>query len=152
MCTRYLDTTLSKAQMSALPTPVSSSKHRRPFRRSDVPISPARARDILLSRARVTNLGFLVLAVFAFLSFMYNLSFYFSYARIPWDAPPESILSTISRSAGSSSIDHLIIVPGHSIWTGFDPALRLNEDQWILETYQQGGGRVEAFVSHIVRG
>lgn len=138
--------------MSTLPTPVSSSKHRRPFRRSDVPITPARVLDILLSRARVTNLGFLVLAVFAVISIIYNLSFHFSGPRRPWDAPPESILSTISRSAGSSNIDHLIIVPGHSIWTGSDPSLRYNEDQWILETYQQGGGRVEAFVSHIVRG
>ncbi|KAG6821023.1 hypothetical protein H0H93_007913 [Arthromyces matolae] len=40
----------------------------------------------------------------------------------------------------------------HAIWKGIDPDLRLNEDQWILEPYQTGGGRVSAFFAHILRG
>lgn len=138
--------------MSILPGPASYSKQRRVFRRSNVPISQTRTLDILFSRARITNLGFLVLASFAFVSFIYNLYLYSSRIRGSSAHSPHSILSTLSRPKGISDIDHLIIVPGHSIWTGSDPALKATEDQWLLEPYQEGGGRVAAFLSHIVRG
>ncbi|KAJ8521192.1 hypothetical protein ONZ45_g2079 [Pleurotus djamor] len=52
----------------------------------------------------------------------------------------------------SSALKHLIIVPGHSIWRGASAADRLNEDDWILEPYQRGGGRVAAFYDHIAKG
>ncbi|KAF7975048.1 hypothetical protein HWV62_10539 [Athelia sp. TMB] len=137
--------------MSGLPTPA-SSKQRRVFRRSNIPVSQTRALDILFARARVTNLGFLALAIFAILSFIYNLSYHFSYAQGQWGVRPESIFQTLPHFAKNLGLDHLIIVPGHSIWTGTDPSLKLDEDQWLLEPYQKGGGRIDAFVSHIARG
>ncbi|KAF7984264.1 hypothetical protein HWV62_16108 [Athelia sp. TMB] len=137
--------------MSGLPTPA-SSKQRRVFRRSNIPVSQTRALDILFARARVTNLGFLALAIFAILSFIYNLSYHFSYAQGQWGVRPESIFQTLPHYAKNLGLDHLIIVPGHSIWTGTDPSLKLDEDQWLLEPYQKGGGRIDAFVSHIARG
>ena len=42
------------------------------------------------------------------------------------------------------------MVPGHAIWKGTTLEARLDEDQWILEPYQHGGGRVAAFFKHIV--
>lgn len=49
-------------------------------------------------------------------------------------------------------LNHLIIVPGHAIWKGGDPRLRLDNDQWLLEPYQKSGRRVAAFFAHIERG
>jgi len=136
---------------SILPTPVSSSKQRRVFRRNP-PVSQRQALDILLTRARVTNLGLIILSFFAALSFIFNLSFYFSHPQDPVHSPPKSILSTLSRSALIPGLNHLIIVPGHSIWTGSNPHLIGNEDEWMLEPYQKGGESVSTFVNHISRG
>lgn len=138
--------------LSDLPAPVSYSKHRRIFRRN-APVTTHRTIDVLLARARVTNLGFIILSSFAVLSFLYNLHLHFSYyPPESWRAPPLSITSTLSRPKSFRELNHLIIVPGHSIWKGSDPDLRLDEDEWLLEPYQKGGGRVSAFVSHIARG
>ncbi|CAA7259181.1 unnamed protein product [Cyclocybe aegerita] len=41
------------------------------------------------------------------------------------------------------------MVPCHAIWKGSDSWL--NEDDWILESYQKGPGRVKAFYEHIAR-
>lgn len=136
-----------------LPTHV-SSQQRRSFTRNS--IGHRRTIDLLLARARVTNLGFLLLVSFAALSFLYNLSFYFSSPHSTTQKldgnshnPPSSILSTISHD---QTLQNLIIVPGHGIWKGGNPEQRLNEDEWILEPYQKGGTRVSAFFSHISQG
>ncbi|THH26675.1 hypothetical protein EUX98_g7517 [Antrodiella citrinella] len=116
--------------------------------------------DILLTRARVTNLGFLILAAFAVLSFLVNLSYYFSEpsggsiakALDAFGHAPDSILATIHRDDALKGLNHLIVVPGHGIWKGWSKDQALAEDKWILEQYQQGGGRVQAWVSHIETG
>lgn len=112
----------------------------------------------------MTNLGLLLLASVAALSFLLNVVFYLSSGgdhgrslkkpppKTSPHAKPSSILSTIQRDPALSSLSHLIIVPGHAIWKGTDPARRLDEDDWVLEPYQHGGGRVDAFYDHIATG
>ncbi|KAH9858594.1 hypothetical protein C2E23DRAFT_799272, partial [Lenzites betulinus] len=41
------------------------------------------------------------------------------------------------------------MVPGHAIWKGASLDARFDEDQWVLEPYQRGGGRIAAFFKHI---
>lgn len=125
--------------------------------------SRRRLRDVLLTRARITNLGFLLLATCAGLSLLVNLSYYLSSSSrsplasyydgdIESHATPRSILDTVERDAALHGLDHLVVVPGHAIWRGTDPLRVLNEDDWLLESYQKGGGRVEAFYNHVARG
>ncbi|EIN12102.1 hypothetical protein PUNSTDRAFT_99521 [Punctularia strigosozonata HHB-11173 SS5] len=69
-----------------------------------------------------------------------------------YDQPYLERIHSIARPEWTDLINHLVIVPGHAIWTGTDPRMRLSESEWVLEPYQQGGGRIRAFFSHIVRG
>ncbi|EJF60459.1 hypothetical protein BD309DRAFT_931037 [Dichomitus squalens] len=116
-------------------------------------------RDVLLTRARITNLGFLLLAGFAALSFLLNLWHYFTdlttyepqEGRGPYSAP-RGIWETLQRDKSLEEIDHLVMVPGHAIWKGMSVEERLDEDQWVLEPYQRGGGRISAFFAQIVGG
>ena len=121
-------------------------------------------RDALQSlsrRSRLTNLGVLLLAAFGFVSFLYNLSFVFSSSSsYPFSSgvgfvgytPPGSILATIRRDETLERLSHLIVVPGHAIWSGSKPHEVFDEEFWTLEDYQRGGGRVSAFVDHIKQG
>ncbi len=115
-------------------------------------------RDVLLSRARVTNLGFFLLAAFAALSFLLNVLHYFtdpsssSYDDGGRGGGPRGIWETLRRDKALDDIDHLIMVPGHAIWKGTSAEERLDEDAWVLEAYQRGGGRVAAFFRHIAGG
>ncbi|KAI0708187.1 hypothetical protein C8T65DRAFT_650315 [Cerioporus squamosus] len=140
-----------------LPLPVSftsSSRHpRRPGSRHY-----RSTRDVLLTRARITNLGFLLLAGFAAASFLLNLVWYLGgpddhayHPGGPYSAP-KGIWQTLARYHTLEDIEHLIVVPGHAIWKGTDLEARLDEDQWVLEPYQRGGGRVSAFFRHIAAG
>lgn len=138
-------------KMSILPPPISLNNPRRIFRKK-IPPNHRRTLDILLTRSRITNLGVFVLSCFAFISFVYNLTSYFSYPSPTQYTPQWSHMSTIARSPALQSLNHLIIVPGHSIWKGSNPTLRMEEDEWFLEPWQRGGGRISAFVSHITRG
>ena len=112
-----------------------------------------KTRDVLLARARVTNLGLLLLTSFCAFSFLFNLGFYLSSGSVVYswsqEIPPQSILVTIERDQKLKFLDHLVIVPGHAIWKGNDPSQALDENSWILEDYQKGGGRVTAFYNHI---
>lgn len=113
--------------------------------------------DFLLTRARVTNLGLLLLAGFATLSFLFNLGFYFSPSRRTLSSVisyvrPYGIWSTLERDETLAGLNHLVIVPGHAIWKGLDAERRFEDDEWVLEEYQRGGGRVSAFVQHITQG
>jgi len=119
------------------------------------PFSPQGTLRHLRTRSRLTNLGVLLLASFACVSFIYNLSFelsspfydaHFNYST------PSSILTTIERNETLTSLNHLIIVPGHAIWTGIRPEHVLDEEFWTLEDYQKGGGRISAFMDHIKQG
>ncbi|KAG2072261.1 hypothetical protein BDR04DRAFT_1096845 [Suillus decipiens] len=139
-----------------LPSPVSSkrgtSQHLRTFSSSDL----KRALSLLRTRSRFTNLSIIILAGCFCISFSYNLAFIFSSSLPSLVAytPPQSILSTIARDATLENLSHLVIVPGHAIWTGTQPEQVLDVDRWTLEEYQRGGGsyRISAFVEHIKRG
>jgi hypothetical protein len=115
----------------------------------------------LSGRSRLTNLGVLLLAAFGCISFLYNLAFIFSSSSTyPYPsgvgfvgyAPPDSILATIRRDETLERLSHLIVVPGHAIWSGSKRDEVLDEGTWTLEDYQRGGGRVSAFVDHIKHG
>ncbi|KAI0766845.1 hypothetical protein BD413DRAFT_141300 [Trametes elegans] len=138
-----------------LPLPVSLSSVRRDHlrRHSGGSRHYRSTRDILLTRARVTNLGFLLLAAFAAVSFLVNLAWYFSPQGDAYDGPyahPRGIWATIERDRALEGVDHLIVVPGHAIWKGSTLEARFDEDQWVLEPYQRSGGRVAAFFKHIL--
>ncbi|KAI9572340.1 hypothetical protein HD554DRAFT_1672370 [Boletus coccyginus] len=116
----------------------------------------------LSGRSRLTNLGVLLLAGFGCISFLYNFAFIFSSSTSPYSsdgyvgyAPvpaPGSILATIRRDATLERLSHLIVVPGHAVWSGSRRDEALDEGFWTLEDYQRGGGRVSAFVDHIKHG
>ncbi|TCD64737.1 hypothetical protein EIP91_003693 [Steccherinum ochraceum] len=148
-----------------LPTPISARfSQRSPKLGGGITASTAyhrhgrsRARlDVLLTRARVTNLGLILLGSFAALSFLVNLSYYLSSSCAPgvvaFGHPPGSILDTIEREDEVKGLSHLILVPGHGIWKGWNEEEKLDEEKWVLEQYQLGGGRVSAWVKHIETG
>jgi len=111
------------------------------------------SKNFLLTRSRVTNLAVFLLGVFFAVSLFLNLALYYGNGNAPtYQTEPTSILNTISRGTSIQSLDHLIIVAGHAIWTGCDANDTLHEEQWVLEERQKGGGNVEAFVSHIREG
>ncbi|KAL6305768.1 hypothetical protein BKA93DRAFT_776649 [Sparassis latifolia] len=137
-----------------LPFPVSlSGRHQYPRQKSR---SHRSTKDVLLTQSRVTNLGLLLLASLTAISLLFNLRFYFSASRnpLPYQFVPtaNSILSTIQRDRAVSVLDHLIIVPGHAVWKGTNAERKLDDDEWILEPYQRGGGPVSAFYKHITTG
>ncbi|KAH9016943.1 hypothetical protein EDB85DRAFT_2122389, partial [Lactarius pseudohatsudake] len=49
----------------------------------------------------------------------------------------------------ASGLDHLVIVPGHCIWTGAHAEDAENEDSWLLASYQRGCGHPSIFRAHI---
>ena len=134
-----------------LPTPVSYHT-----RRGSLPHSNRPLRDVLLARARVTNLGLCLLAGVVSLSLLVNLSYYFSSGPTTYLVSgtrlPHAILATVDHDSQLRSLDHLVMVPGHAIWTGSKPGRVLEEENWLLEPYQATRGRIEAFYNHVVRG
>ncbi|KAH9016947.1 hypothetical protein EDB85DRAFT_2155538 [Lactarius pseudohatsudake] len=59
----------------------------------------------------------------------------------------DGIIEALPSQPPVSGLDHLVIVPGHCIWTGAHPEDAENEDSWLLASYQ----RMRASV-HIPRG
>ncbi|KAF7321429.1 Amine oxidase [Mycena kentingensis (nom. inval.)] len=59
----------------------------------------------------------------------------------------------VNVSFKPQNFNHLIIVPGHAIWQGFDPNLRTKASEWAFESFgaNQDSDRLEVFVKHIVR-
>lgn len=51
----------------------------------------------------------------------------------------------------SSSLDHLIVVPGHAIWIGNDLERAAANDQWVLQENQKQGS-TKTFIKHITKG
>ncbi|KAF8070357.1 hypothetical protein FPV67DRAFT_1014568 [Lyophyllum atratum] len=133
-----------------LPSPITSQR-RGTYRRHAATHRKLNVLAFLFTRARITNLAFLLLALVTFVSLLYNLH-HLSLVRLPECINSSALLSTISRDLEARRLSHLIIVPGHAIWKGTNPESRLREDQWVLEPYQKGGGRISAFFAHILRG
>ena len=103
----------------------------------------------LRSRARLSNAGLFLLLSLLAVSILFNLAIYTPHHT---PDPLPHLLATIKRHGATENLTHLIIVPGHAVWTGTDPKQRLSEDQWLLESYQKGKGRLAAFFAHISRG
>ncbi|ORY89035.1 hypothetical protein BCR35DRAFT_300816 [Leucosporidium creatinivorum] len=62
---------------------------------------------------------------------------------------PLSIRATLQPS--HPELRHLIMVPGHAIWTGCDASTASQDQDWILEELQKGGD-VRAYIKHITKG
>lgn len=134
-----------------LPTPVSYHTRRGSISRSKRPL-----RDVLLTRARVTNLGLCILTCITSVSLLVNLGYYFSSDSATYlissELLPHPEISTVEHDSQLLSLNHLIMVPGHAIWKGSKPGRILDEENWLLEPYQATRGRIEAFYNHIARG
>jgi len=110
--------------------------------------------DSLTRRSRITNLGVLLISALAALSLIYNIHLWLRLASqelygLQQQPTLFSVLATIARPPVRKTLNHLIIVPCHSIWTGHDSWNR--EEDWMLESYQTGSARVQAFVQHITK-
>ncbi|KAI0259207.1 hypothetical protein BC834DRAFT_640895 [Gloeopeniophorella convolvens] len=125
-----------------LPAPVSFQRSRLTQTRS--------FSKFLRSPARLTNLSALILATLLAFSILLNLHRTgTSPQRILF---PRSILETLPSKSSALSLNHLVIVPGHGIWTGARPEDAESEDSWLLASYQRGRGRPSVFRAHIARG
>ena len=107
-----------------LPIPVGANRSRT-FRRSRS--ARQELRTFLLTRSRLTNLAFILLSCLAGVSLLLNLQLYLTSNKA---ITPHGILATISRPTAYEELDHLIMVPGHSIWKGTDPG-----EHALLPTY-----------------
>ena len=129
-----------------LPTPVSFPRHHRILTRP-----PRSFAKRLRAPARLTNCSALLLLALLTFSLLLNL-------RSLYNSPtqdtllPRSIVETLSSKPSALDLNHLVIVPGHGIWTGAHPEDAENEDEWILASYQRGRGRPSIFRAHISRG
>jgi hypothetical protein len=140
--------------MRLLPAPVTFTK-RKPFRRNPI-LFHSNVLDVLLSRTRLTNLAILLLLFVCCMSLLLNAFHMNSTTRIHHQTnqlcTSSAMYATITREEAIRGLKHLIVVPGHAIWKGGDPQLRLDDNQWVLEPYQKSRGRVAAFFAHIQRG
>ncbi|KDR75304.1 hypothetical protein GALMADRAFT_249320 [Galerina marginata CBS 339.88] len=130
-----------------LPSP-SVAKYQRKARFDTSPRK--RLLEALTRRSRLTNLGVLLLFGLCFISLLFNLRH--------WTLPPPATanqlngrisLFTVDRPSSRKNINHLIMVPCHSIWKGTNSWLE--EKDWYLEPFQKGPNRVRAFYEHIAR-
>ena len=104
--------------------------------------------ESLTRRSRITNLGVFLLASCCIISFLLNLRYWaFHHSFYPNQQSAKLQFATIDRPPTRNELDHLIVVPCHSIWRGSNSWLE--DKDWILESYQQGAGRVNAFFEHI---
>ncbi|PFH52063.1 hypothetical protein AMATHDRAFT_74551 [Amanita thiersii Skay4041] len=120
-----------------IPLPVSTPHRRFPTR--------------LYLRPNNPNTRLLLLLLFLSISLFFNVLHY-SFSSSSNVVPSPSLLATVTRDKSPELLSHLIIVPCHAVWVGMDPNLRLSEDQWLLEPYQMGSGRLAAFFAHISKG
>ncbi|TKA52109.1 hypothetical protein B0A53_04769 [Rhodotorula sp. CCFEE 5036] len=109
----------------------------------------------LTARSRATRLAVWLLGATLAVSVLLNIRF------LVWDGHrgfrervhaytvPQSVLSTIPAQA--SPLRHLVIVPGHAVWSGSDASLASRDRDWILEPMQKGGS-VRTYLKHIVKG
>ena len=143
-----------------LPAPISFTGRRRRSFTVSREIRPWR--NLLLVRSRATNLTLFLLLLLLSVSAFVHLRTWLFYPTCTADKGithatkvPKSIADTIHHSNPQNAlrkVEHLIMVPGHSIWTGSRIEEALDENFWLLESYQRGSGRVDAFVEHIRQG
>ena len=146
------DVSLARWDQPMLPSPALARYHRKPLRlvatrgghRSSLRL------ESLTSRSRMTNLGVILLASCFAISLLLNLRYwapqYFFYSN---HQSAQLQFATVDRPSTRNNLDHLIVVPCHAIWRGTDSWLE--DKDWMLESYQQGAGRVHAFYEHITR-
>ena len=129
-----------------LPSPALAGYHRKPLR-----LAGRHTRlESLSRRSRITNLGVYLLASCFAISFLLNLRYWTLHQSFYSNQQSSKLqFATIDRPITRNDLDHLIIVPCHSIWRGSNSWLE--DEDWILESYQQGAGRVNAFYEHIAR-
>ncbi|TFY78573.1 hypothetical protein EWM64_g5441 [Hericium alpestre] len=134
-----------------LPTPISAYSKRR-----DSAIRPrTRTLDSLRAPSRLTNLAALLLVSFAAVSVLLNFKHWLSphYAnKSRYCDLDASNAAVVERPPFVGNLTHLIVVPGHGIWTGAHDREVLDESSWILAPYQRGRGRPEIISEHISRG
>ncbi|GAA97517.1 uncharacterized protein L969DRAFT_119958 [Mixia osmundae IAM 14324] len=109
--------------------------------------------NLLSARARVTNLAVLVLGAITMVSLIVNISHFSAIEHdlsddLKTSRIPLSIRSTLQPAA--VQLRHMIMVPGHAIWTGSDGLRAYEDSQWVLEDMQKGG-HVKTYVKHIAR-
>lgn len=132
-----------------LPSPALTRHHRKP---PSLIATRGGRLESLTRRSRITNLGVFLLASCFVISLLLNLrywTFYHSLYPNPSQQSAKSQFATVDRPLTRKNLDHLIIVPCHSIWRGSDSWLE--DEDWILESYQRGAGRVHTFYEHIAR-
>ncbi|CAE6459224.1 unnamed protein product [Rhizoctonia solani] len=135
-----------------LPTYNSYPNYRRPpalSRHSYTPVGSLRER--LLSRSRVTNLGLVLISCVLGLSLLSNLRHAYL-SRGYTTRTFQSITDTVSYNHSEPELDHLIMVAGHAIWKGGDPASYEQDSEWVLDVAQAGRGNPKAFYAHIAKG
>ncbi|GJN92381.1 hypothetical protein Rhopal_005411-T1 [Rhodotorula paludigena] len=143
---------MTAASTSPLPLPVAQQQRRRTAATRPLAHIPLLA--LLTQRARTTNLAVALLALTAALSLLVNLrlSIGNDVFRRPSDYAalvPSSIRATLQSP--HSNLRHLVIVPGHAIWTGCDATHATQDTDWILEPMQRGGS-VKTYLKHIIKG
>ncbi|CDZ98230.1 Uncharacterized conserved protein [Phaffia rhodozyma] len=161
---------LAKPWLTASPTTYSGIPSTYP--RSGSSGTDTRLSNILRSRTRVTNLAMVILLSVLGLSLFGNMRTWAGKVEgdgVVWEKDSDgtigrstggkgkglrigsvkSIEDTMSKSDGFGGLDHLIVVAGHAIWTGSDPELRDQDDQWLLDPIQRGGRTVRAILEHI---
>lgn len=131
-----------------LPSPV-GTRYQRKIRFN--PTSRRHLSETLKRRSRITNLGVVLLSGICAISILFNFRYWISVSYPPrvdnFHAPD---LATVVRPLEWQHLTHLIIVPCHSIWKG--TRSWLDDDDWMLESYQKGSDRVKVFYEHIKRG
>lgn len=128
------------------------------------------------SRTRLTNLAVALILLLTGTSLMLNISNYLSdptyaHAHGPtgsWTPKGKgkgegkalyegereergSIERTINRDIRMEKLEHMVMVPGHAIWTGSDPSKVAEDGEWVLEPMQRGGS-VRTFLRHLEEG
>jgi len=133
-----------------LPSPALARYHRKPLRLVATGGGHSRL-ESLTRRSRITNLGVLLLASCFAISLFLNLRYWALHHPFHPDIQQSAKLqfATVERPPTRNNLDHLIVVPCHAIWRGSNSWLE--DKDWILESYQQGAGRVQAFYEHIAR-
>lgn len=145
-----------------LPSPVLTRRHRKTH--SHLHRSAARnLLNVLLTRSRITNLGFIILFSVTAVSLLLNLFHYLENTASSGSSLGTDTLTyqlsdenddsqNVIRESWTESLDHLIIVPGHAVWKGIDPEKRTQDSEWMLEPYQKGTGKTQVFWEHIAAG
>ena len=145
-----------------LPSPVLTRRHRNTH--SHLRRSAARnLLNVLLTRSRITNLGFIILSSVTAVSLLLNFFHYLENTASSGNSLGTDTLTyqlsdenddsqNVIRESWTEALDHLIIVPGHAVWKGIDPEKRTQDSEWMLEPYQKGTGKTQVFWEHIAAG